>query len=245
MASGSARRTPDAKRVDARTRRRARLAVSVAAAGVLAAGAVACAPSTRVSTLPSLTVEPSATVAPAPPRTDPGSVQVGVASWYGPGFAGRRTANGEIFDPSMLTAAHRTLPFGTRVRVTNTTNGRIVEVRINDRGPFKAGRVIDLSRAAAEAIGMVGSGTAQVRLEVVTGLPNSTRIAAVGELREFEALAPTYAPGQLLVLRSERTPHPVLVRVVLGEFPIETNADIVVADEVYLALGPDVDVAYD
>lgn len=91
----------------------------------------------------------------------------GTASWYGGKFHGRKTANGERFDQHALTAAHRTLPFGTKVRVTNERNGRSVVVRINDRGPFAKGRVIDLSRAAAERVGMVGSGTARVRLEVV------------------------------------------------------------------------------
>ena len=78
--------------------------------------------------------------------------QSGLASWYGPGFAGRLTANGEIFDPSQLTAAHKELPFNTLVRVHNLENGRTVVVRINDRGPFKPGRVIDLSRAGAESL---------------------------------------------------------------------------------------------
>jgi rare lipoprotein A len=85
-----------------------------------------------------------------------------MASWYGPGFHGRRTASGETFNAGALTAAHRTLPFGTRVKVTNATNGRSVVVRINDRGPYVRGRVIDLSRAAARAIGM--SGTARITL---------------------------------------------------------------------------------
>jgi rare lipoprotein A len=84
------------------------------------------------------------------------SFQRGVASWYGPGFHGRLTANGERFNTNSLTAAHRTLPFGTRVRVTNATTGRSVVVRINDRGPFTRGRVIDLSKAAARAIGVTG-----------------------------------------------------------------------------------------
>jgi rare lipoprotein A len=88
--------------------------------------------------------------------------QAGVASWYGPGFHGRRTANGERFNTHDLTAAHRSLPFGTRVRVTNKTNGRSVVVRINDRGPYAGGRVIDLSNASAHAIGV--SGTAKVTI---------------------------------------------------------------------------------
>jgi rare lipoprotein A len=82
--------------------------------------------------------------------------QSGLASWYGPGFHGRRTASGERFNAGAFTAAHRTLPFGSRVRVVNRANGRSVVVRINDRGPFSRGRIIDLSRASARAIGAGG-----------------------------------------------------------------------------------------
>ncbi|HEX4766097.1 MAG TPA: septal ring lytic transglycosylase RlpA family protein [Lichenihabitans sp.] len=82
----------------------------------------------------------------------------GLASWYGPGFSGHRTASGERFNTGAFTAAHRYWPFGTRVRVTNQSNGRSVVVRINDRGPFAAGRVIDLSKASARAIGLGGVG---------------------------------------------------------------------------------------
>ena len=96
-----------------------------------------------------------------------GGRQEGIASWYGPGFHGRRTANGEIYDQYELTAAHPTLPLGTRVMVTSLTNGRVVEVRINDRGPFVGGRVLDLSYAAARVLGMIGPGTMPVRIEVV------------------------------------------------------------------------------
>lgn len=88
----------------------------------------------------------------------------GVASWYGPGFHGRKTASGEVFDQEALTAAHPRLPFGTRVLVRRVDTGETVVVRINDRGPFKKGRVIDLSRAAARAIGLVQSGTAEVAI---------------------------------------------------------------------------------
>ncbi|HET9400669.1 MAG TPA: septal ring lytic transglycosylase RlpA family protein [Candidatus Acidoferrales bacterium] len=90
-----------------------------------------------------------------------------MASWYGLPFHGRRSANGEIYDMNKLTAAHRTLPFDTVVRVTNLDNGLQTEVRITDRGPFVEDRVIDLSYAAARAIGMVGTGTARVRLDIV------------------------------------------------------------------------------
>jgi len=85
-------------------------------------------------------------------------LQRGAASWYGPGFDGKRTANGERFDTHALTAAHKTLPFGTQVRVTNERTGKSVVVRINDRGPYAHARVIDLSKAAAEAVGIAGVG---------------------------------------------------------------------------------------
>lgn len=91
----------------------------------------------------------------------------GVASWYGPGFHGRTTANGERYDMHGMTAAHKSLAFGTRVRVTNETNGKSVVVRINDRGPYVGTRIIDLSKSAAQAIDMIGPGTAAVTVEVV------------------------------------------------------------------------------
>lgn len=93
--------------------------------------------------------------------------QLGVASFYGPEFAERPTASGEPFDPQKLTAAHRTLPLGTRVRVTNLENGKQTVVRINDRGPYRNNRVIDLSRAAARKLGFVQDGIAHVRIEVL------------------------------------------------------------------------------
>src|SRR5215213_7206154 len=86
------------------------------------------------------------------------SIQSGGASWYGPGFQGKRTANGERFNTHALTAAHKSLPFGSRLRVTNERTGRSVVVRINDRGPYAHGRVIDLSKAAAQAVGISGVG---------------------------------------------------------------------------------------
>lgn len=92
---------------------------------------------------------------------------VGRASWYGARFHGKETASGEAFDMRELTAAHRTLPFGTRVRVTNEANGRSVVVRINDRGPFGERRIIDLSRKAAELIGLKSKGVGRVKLEVL------------------------------------------------------------------------------
>lgn len=91
----------------------------------------------------------------------------GMASYYGSEFAGSRTANGERFDPGAMTAAHRTLAFHSRVAVTNLANGKEVVVRINDRGPWGKGRIIDISHAAAKQIGMHRSGTAKVKLELV------------------------------------------------------------------------------
>lgn len=99
----------------------------------------------------------------------PGTPQatVGMASYYGKEFAGRKTASGERFNPNALTAAHRTLPFGTRVRVTDLKSGRSVVVTVNDRGPFKKARIIDLSYQAAKEIGMILKGTGKVRVDVL------------------------------------------------------------------------------
>lgn len=91
--------------------------------------------------------------------------EVGEASWYGPGFQGKETANGETFDQKDMSAAHPTLPLGTKAKVTNLENGKKVEVRINDRGPYADDRVIDLSGAAAKKLGMKGDGTTQVKIE--------------------------------------------------------------------------------
>ena len=91
--------------------------------------------------------------------------ETGLASWYGPKFHGKRTASGEIFNQEKFTAAHPSLPWGSRVKVVNLANGKSVEVRINDRGPYGKGRIIDVSRAAAKALDMVGQGITTVRLE--------------------------------------------------------------------------------
>ena len=93
---------------------------------------------------------------------------MGYASWYGDPYHGRRAANGEIYDKNKMTAAHLTLPFGTQIKVTDLDNNRTVNVRINDRGPFVKGRILDLSLAAAKQIQMVGPGTALVRIEVLS-----------------------------------------------------------------------------
>ncbi len=96
-------------------------------------------------------------------------VQEGLVSWYGNAFHNRPTASGELFDAAGMTMAHPTLPFGTHVRVTNVRNGRSVVVRVNDRGPFVGSRIADLSRAAAEQLGMLKRGVVKARIEVVDG----------------------------------------------------------------------------
>src|SRR5271170_1302120 len=98
------------------------------------------------------------------PREQPDYDETGVASWYGPNFHGQRTANGEVFDAAALTAAHRTLPMPVNVRVTNLENGRSLVLRVNDRGPFARGRIIDVSEGAAKLLGFYGKGTARVRV---------------------------------------------------------------------------------
>lgn len=117
----------------------------------------------------------------------------GLASWYGGKFQGRLTANGEVFDTNELTAAHRDLPFDSLVRVTNPQNERSVVVRINDRGPFVEGRIIDLSRAAAEAIGIAAAGVAPVQLEIVHYQPLPTtrtiQVASFSQSANAAALA--------------------------------------------------------
>jgi len=104
---------------------------------------------------------------PPPEAPAVGTVVEGIASWYGPGYDGRKTSSGEVFDQDALTAAHAYWTFGTRVKVTFPATGKSVVVRINDRFPSHKGRAIDLSRGAAKAIGLIGPGTGQVRLEVV------------------------------------------------------------------------------
>ncbi len=164
-----------------------------------------------------------------------------MASWYGPGFAGRHTANGEIFNPGELTAAHRTLPFNTRVQVTNVSTGQSVVVRINDRGPFKDNRIIDLSRAAADVIGLTGAGVAEVEIVLVTGSGVITA-APDSHLSHYEVLANGRQLGELLLLASASNAgaDELLVRVVGDAVPVEHGADLLVSSSVYEELGADV-----
>ena len=156
--------------------------------------------------------------------------ETGVASWYGHPYHGRPAANGEIYDMEKLTAAHRTLPFDTVVRVTNLTNEKSVEVRINDRGPFIDGRIIDLSHAAARSIDMIGPGTAQVRMDIVK-LPDllppalfAVQIGAFRERanaeRERARMESRYGSARLV----RREGDPVLWRVLVGREKTEDAA---------------------
>jgi rare lipoprotein A len=104
-------------------------------------------------------------------------METGLASWYGPKFHGKLTASGEVFNQEQFTAAHPTLPWGSRVKVTNLDNGKSIEVRINDRGPFRRGRIIDVSRAAARALGMVARGITAVRVEWLSDPEQSNELA--------------------------------------------------------------------
>ncbi len=137
-----------------RTRMRRRIALLSIA--IIAAGCATYRPAPPQASLPS------------PRPAHPGTI-VGVASWYGPGFTGHRTASGHIYDQNEMTAACNSFPLGSRVMVTNLVNGRSVEVLINDRGPFKKGRKIDLSYRAARMLGMIGPGTTRVSLEALNG----------------------------------------------------------------------------
>lgn len=104
------------------------------------------------------------------------AIENGISSWYGPNFHGKLTANGEIYDMNGVTAAHRTLPFGTILLVENLDNGKTVQVRVNDRGPYAKNRIIDLSKGAAERIDMIGPGTARVRLYLLEGDLENSRV---------------------------------------------------------------------
>lgn len=162
----------------------------------------------------------------APPRIK--RVEVGWASWYGEPFHGRKTASGEVYDMYQLTAAHKTLPLGTTVMVTHLKNDRSVMVTVNDRGPFVRGRIIDLSYAAAQGLGMVREGVARVRVEVLDKQsapepspvgPYTIQVGAfidrTNALRLAEALQKTYQDVFITVLK---TPKNTYYRVRVGKF---------------------------
>jgi rare lipoprotein A len=172
-----------------------------------------------------------------PPVIAPRVSQTGIASWYGPGFHGKATASGVIYNQHDLTAAHQTLPLGTQVLVTNLDNGRSIEVLINDRGPFAKGRIIDLSYAAAESLGMIRPGTIPVRIEVVSS--GAEKISLIKDSLDY-----TLQLGSFSVLENARqlrdlvaskfsevsivplnTSTSTYYRVQLGKFPTRSSAE--------------------
>lgn len=170
---------------------------------------------------------------PPPPAasTKVGAIETGIASWYGHPYHGRPAADGEIYDMEALVAAHRTLPFNTWVRVVNLSNQKSIEVRIIDRGPFIDGRIIDLSHRAATDIGMIVSGTAQVRVEVIRtppAAPAPVFVVQVGAFRDHanaerarDRMEALYGSARLL----ERPENPGVWRVLVGSDGTQEAAD--------------------
>jgi rare lipoprotein A len=193
----------------------------------LALAGCAHRPVARRPAPPPLPPPPPAEMQPAVPGQ---YVEQGVASWYGVPFNGHRTSNGEIYDMYQFTAAHRTLPFDSVVRVTNLRNSKQTEVRINDRGPFVENRVIDLSLAAARALDMVGTGTAQVRIELVSG-PNplvgffTVQVGAFQLKENAERLrvqlSASYSP---VTIQEYDSPTGIFYRVRVGRVPSQEAA---------------------
>lgn len=156
------------------------------------------------------------------PQVDYNYIEDGVASWYGPGFHGKATANGESYDMNDLTAAHRTLPMPSVVRVTNLENGRSLKLKVNDRGPFARDRIIDVSRRASQLLGFHMQGTAQVRVEIIED-ESRMLAAALGVPSEVAWAAsrtgsqPAASPQTALV--AELSPPPVAAETVIGAVP--------------------------
>ena len=172
----------------------------------------------------------------APVVVQLGDTEEGIASWYGHPYHGRAAANGEIYDMEKMTAAHRTLPFNTWVRVYDLDNNRTTEVRITDRGPFVGGRIIDLSHAAARELEMIGPGVARVRIEVIRPPANAApanaaqglfavQVGAFGNRANAERLRSRmevrYGTARLL----ERAENPSVWRVLVGAEPTEDGAN--------------------
>jgi peptidoglycan lytic transglycosylase len=175
-----------------------------------------------------------------PPPLEPRVTQTGIASWYGPGFHGKITASGTIYDQHGLTAAHKTLPLGTRILVTNLNNGKSTEVTISDRGPFAKDRILDLSYAAAQALGMLGEGTIPVRIEVLDGPYKIEKIRArmdytlqFGSFSDMEKaaklkdlLAKTFPQPSEIVIVPFRRDDATYYRVQAGVFSDRDDAEI-------------------
>jgi len=155
-------------------------------------------------------------------RGKAGYSRQGKASWYGPGFAGRKTANGERFNPRELTAAHKKLPFNTKVQVTHLGNGKSVIVRINDRGPYAGGRIIDLSKAAAREIDMLGSGVA--RVEIIALAKNDDKKREDELMRDEDAIRKGTPPP-------EQKPHKQISPINPQPDSSSTNKDLYIEEQ--------------
>jgi rare lipoprotein A len=166
------------------------------------------------------------------PQEEFNHVETGVASWYGPGFHSKATANGETYDQQDHTAAHRTLQMPSIVRVTNLDNGRSTVVRINDRGPYARGRIIDMSRAAAEELAMTGKGTARVRIDQLPAESQAVKDVALG------GGGPSEQQAALAQLSSGSRPAPIPVPAAAPPAQVEQAAAPPPAQEVYVRAEP-------
>ncbi len=155
------------------------------------------------------------------PKVDYDYVESGIASWYGPNFHGKKTANGETFDANIVSAAHRTLPLPSLVRVTNLDNGRSIRVRVNDRGPFAHGRIIDLSRQASQLLGFYRQGTARVRVEILAQESRQLAAAAGGENTQLARAASTSDADKPAITAA---PSSTITRETLDGVPAQTPA---------------------
>ena len=166
--------------------------------------------------------------------------ETGIASWYGPNFHGKKTANGETYNQNDMTAAHRTLPLPSAVRVTNLENGRSIVLRINDRGPFARGRIIDVSRRGAQLLGFERNGVAKVRVDVLPDESRQLKVAAInGGSQQIQVAA---APREVVVAKplpstTPRTPSASVGTPASTSTPVRTNtlpptADPVLSEEV-------------
>jgi len=191
------------------------------------------------------------------PAEDNSYVEEGMASWYGPNFHGKRTANGEIYNMNAMTAAHRTLPLPSIVRVTNLENGRVVKLRVNDRGPFKSNRIIDVSRRGAELLGFIDAGITRVRVEIDATESLNIKNLALGRNpgpmpkirpspRTSVASAslppppPIAVPAGTTIITSEAVQIPVAPKTVattLPRLPVEALPPDISSEELYVQAG--------
>lgn len=163
------------------------------------------------------------------PNEDYGYRETGIASWYGPGFHGKRTANGEVYDMNAMTAAHKTLPMPSVVKVTNLENGRAIKVRINDRGPFVEGRIIDLSRRAAQMLDVERAGVARVRVELVPEDSLTLRNIALdarGQPRLTEMPGVIAAPRGAVVAETLAPPTPTAATTAAAQTATSTRVPL-------------------